>query len=142
MAQLNSTVAGEKHQFILGLVIRKMREDGATIHSVNGNYPGLFGEKTSLPPQILRHRPDAIGVKDNGQLCIGEAKTESDIANTRTYEQLQDFTTVVLNGSRCEVFVGVPQSSEETFKKSIERTGLKGCENLHVLYVPDEIIND
>ena len=135
-------MAGERHQFILGLVIRKMREEGATIYGIDGNYPGLFGEKTPLPPQILRHRPDAIGIKSTGQLCIGEAKTESDIANTRIYEQLQDFTTVEMNGTKCEVFVGVPQSSETDFKKSIEKTGLKECSNLHVLYIPDEIIND
>lgn len=135
-------MAGERHQFILGLVIRKMREEGITIQNVDGNYPGLFGEQTPLPPQILRHRPDAIGIKSTGQLCIGEAKTEFDIANTRTYEQLEDFTTVEVNGSRCEVFIGIPQSSEDAFKKSLERMGLKECENLHILYIPDEIIND
>lgn len=119
-----------------------MREEGATIYSVDGCYPGLFGEKTPLPPQILRHRPDAIGIKDNGQMCIGEAKTESDVANIRTYEQLQDFATIDLNGSKCEVFVGVPQSSEEAFKRSLEKAGLKGYKNIHMLYIPDEIIND
>lgn len=135
-------MAGERHQFILGLVVRKMREEGITIHNIDGDYPGLFGEKIPLPPQILRHRPDAIGIKSNGQVCIGEAKTESDVANTRTYEQLQDFTVIELNGIRCEVFVGVPQSSEAVFKRSMERIGLKNCANLHVLYIPDEIIND
>lgn len=135
-------MAGERHQFILGLVVKKMREDGATIYSVDGSYPGLFGEKTPLPPQILRHRPDAVGIKENGELCIGEAKTESDITNTRTYEQLQDFTTVELNGSSCEVYIGMPQSSEEAFKVSLKKNGLQGCENLHIIYIPDEIIND
>ncbi len=135
-------MAGERHQFLLGLVVRKMREEGVTIHNIDGNYAGLFGEKTALPPQILRHRPDVFGIKSNGQLCIGEAKTEGDITNTRTYEQLQDFATVELNGTKCEVFVGVPQSCEDIFRERLKRIGLKGCENLHVLYIPDEIIND
>lgn len=135
-------MAGNRHQFILGLVIKKMREDGATIYGVDGNYPGLLGETISLPPQIMRHRPDAIGVKGDGQICIGEAKTENDIANNRTYEQLQDFSYVELNGKSCEVFVGVPQSGEDIFSRSLERWGLKESQNIHVLFVPDDIIND
>jgi hypothetical protein len=135
-------VAGERHQFILGLVVKKMREEGAVIHNIDGDYPGLFGEKIPLPPQVLRHRPDAIGIKSNGQLCIGEAKTESDILSLRTYEQLQDFTSIELNGIKCDVFIGIPQSSESNFRRRLEKTGLKECDNLHVLYIPDEIIND
>ena len=135
-------MAGNRHQFILGLVIKKMREEGATVYGVDGNYPGLFGEKISLPPQIMRHRPDAIGVKADGQICIGEAKTANDISNNRTYEQLQDFSTVELNGRLCEVFIGVPQAGEDLFNRSLERWGLKGSQNIYVLFVPDEIIND
>jgi hypothetical protein len=135
-------VAGARHQFILGLVIRKMREEGASIYGIDGDYPGLLGENISLPPQVLRHKPDAIGIKDDGQIFIGEAKTENDVANSRTYEQLIDFSSVKLNGRQCEVFVGVPQSSEEQFNKSLEKTGLRGCLNLHILFIPDEIIND
>lgn len=135
-------MASDKHQFILGLVIKKMREEGVIIYGVDGDYPGLFGEKIELPPQILRHRPDAIGIKENRQVCIGEAKTETDITNDRTYEQLQDFTSIELNGKQCEVFIGIPKSSECIFNKSLERIGLKDCSSIHVLYIPDEIIND
>ena len=119
-----------------------MRQEGVELYGIDGKYSGLFGEKVPLPPQIRRHRPDAIGIKSNRQLCIGEAKTEGDILNKRTYEQLQDFTSVEVNGSLCEVFIGIPQSSENSFKKSLEKTDLKECDNLHVLYIPDEIIND
>lgn len=135
-------MAGHRHQFILGLVIKKMREVGASVYGVDGNYAGLFGEKISLPPQIMRHRPDAVGVKADGQVCIGEAKTEGDISNSRTYEQLQDFSAAELNGKSCEVFIGVPQQAQELFKRSLDRWGLKGSPNIHVLFVPDEIIND
>ncbi len=134
-------MAGNRHQFILGLVIKKMREDGVTISSVDGSYPGLFGEKIPLPPTILRHRPDALGVKLDGQICIGEAKTENDIANSRIYEQLQDFATIELNGKNCDVFVGIPKSAEDIFYKSLKRLGLQDLDNIHVLCVPDEIIN-
>lgn len=131
-----------RHQFILGLVIKKMREEGVTIYGIDGSYPGLFGEKIQLPPQILRHRPDAIGTKEDGKICIGEAKTENDIANSRTYEQLQDFSTIELNGKKCELFVGIPKSSEEYFNKILEKFRLKDIDNIHLLCIPDELIND
>lgn len=134
-------MASNKHQFILGLVIRKMREEGFSITSVDGTYPGLLGERIPVPSTILRHRPDTIGAKDDGQIGIGEAKTESDIANNRTYEQLYDFTSIELNGKLCEVFVGLPESGKDIFIKSLNKLGLKS-ENLHVLYIPDEIINE
>lgn len=135
-------MAGDKHQFILGLVIKKMREAGATISSVDGPYPGLFGEKAPPPPTILRHRPDAFGVKNDGQIYIGEAKTESDIANSRIYEQLQDFASIELNGKKCEVIIGIPKSSEDAFRRSLQRLGLNHKDNIHVLCIPDELIND
>jgi hypothetical protein len=135
-------VAGNRHQFILGLVIKKMREEGVTVYGIDGNYPGLFGENISLPPQILRHRPDAIGVKADGQICIGEAKTENDIENNRTYEQLQDFSSVEMNGKLCDVFVGVPQTGEDLFNRTLARWGLRESQNIHLLFVPDEIINE
>jgi hypothetical protein len=135
-------VAGSRHQFILGLVIKKMREEGVTVYGIDGNYPGLFGENISLPPQILRHRPDAIGVKADGQICIGEAKTENDIENNRTYEQLQDFSSVEMNGKLCDVFVGVPQTGEDLFNRTLARWGLRESQNIHLLFVPDEIINE
>lgn len=134
-------MAGRKHQFILGLIIKKMREDGVAIQGIDGNYPGLFGAKVPLPPQVLRHRPDVIGVKEDGQICFGEAKTENDILNSRTYEQLKDFSTIELNGKHCDVFIGLPKSSEDIFKKSLQRIGLMGRSNIQVIYVPDEIIN-
>lgn len=119
-----------------------MREEGITIYGIDGNYPGLFGENISLPPQILRHRPDAIGVKADGQICIGEAKTENDIENNRTYEQLLDFSSVEMNGKLCDVFVGVPQTGEDLFNRTLARWGLRESQNIHVLFVPDEIINE
>jgi len=135
-------MAGARHQFILGLVVKLMREQGITIIGVDGNYPGLFGEKITMPPQILRHRPDIIGIRENGQICIGEAKTENDLTNNRTYSQIQDFTSIELNNKYCDVFIGIPKSSGELFRKSMIKLGLLECEYIHVLYIPEEIINE
>ena len=135
-------MAGNKHQFIVGLIVKIMRENGISIVAVDGDYPGLFGEKISIPPQILRHRPDVIGVRKNGQICIGEAKTENDLTNNRTYAQIIDFSSVELNGQCCDVFIGLPKSYEQLFKKRIKNLGLSECQNITILYIPEEIIND
>jgi hypothetical protein len=135
-------MASDKHQFILGLVVKRMRTEGATIFAVDGNYAGLLGEKVSMPPQILRHRPDVIGVKSDGQILIGEAKTENDITNKRTYEQLKDFSSSELNGNSCEVFVGIPRSAVDVFNKCLTNWGLDHFQNIHLIIVPDTLIND
>ncbi|MEO5360287.1 MAG: hypothetical protein H7843_07535 [Nitrospirota bacterium] len=131
----------QRHQFILGLVIKKMRGDGFTINMIDGKYAGLFGEPLPQPSTILRHRPDAIGINIDGRVGIGEAKTEGDISNSRTYDQLYDFTSVELNAVKCEVYIGIPKSTEFDFKRKLTSLGLSIIDNLHVLYVPDEIIN-
>ena len=134
-------MAGAKHQFILGLVVKLMREQGINIMGVDSHYPGLLGEKLQMPPQVLHHRPDIIGIRESGQICIGEAKTGNDITSKRTYSQLKDFASVELNGQRCDVFVGVPKSSQDLFKKTMKRLGLLESTNIRVIYVPEEIIN-
>lgn len=134
-------MAGSRHQFILGLVVKLMREQGITIVGVDSGYPGMFGEKVQMPPQILRHRPDIIGIRENGQICIGEAKTENDICNSRTYSQVQDFASVELNGHNCDFFIGIPKSSKDLYRKTMKKLGLLERTNITVLYVPEEIIN-
>ncbi len=135
-------MAGKKHQFILGLIIKKIREDGFTIISIDGDCSGTFGDKTQLPPRIIRHRPDVIAMKENGLICIGEAKTDSDINNARAYEQLIDYTNTEVNGRQCNVVLGIPKSSRNVFKKKLHKIGLIESEKFFVLYVPDEIINE
>lgn len=134
-------MASAKHQFILGLIVKYMREQGILITGVDGDYPGLLGEKIEVPPQILRHRPDIVGVRKNGQICFGEAKTENDIANSRTYAQIQDFASIKLNNQICDVFIGLPKSSDKLLRKTLKRMGLLERSNIIVLCIPDEIIN-
>lgn len=134
-------MAGDRHQFILGLVIRKMREEGASIYQVDGSYPGLLGERLPLPPAILRHRPDALGQKPDAQICIGEAKTEGDISTARTHEEIIDFATVELNGRACQVIIGIPMSARAEFARGLERIGMSGRPNVHILYIPEELFD-
>jgi len=135
-------VAGKKHQFILGLIIKKVREDGFTIVSIDGNCSGSFGCKTELPPKILRHRPDVIAINEDGQVCIGEAKTENDIKNIRTSEEFIDYANIELNGKPCYVIIGIPQKSINVLNKLLKKTGIYDFDNIFILQVPNEIINE
>jgi len=135
-------MATQKHQFIIGLIVRKMKELGCKITAIDGDYPGLFGEDMPTPPTILRHRPDVMGIKSDSQICIGEAKTANDIDNQRTLAQLQDFANLELNGKICEVFIGIPKSAEIHFYKILKKIDLRLAKNIHILFVPDEIINE
>jgi hypothetical protein len=135
-------MATKQHQFILGLVIRKMKQEGFSIFNVDGYCAGSFGSKLPIPKTITRHRPDALGIRDDGTICIGEAKTEHDVSNKRTYEQLQDFVEVQLNGHPCEIFLGIPKSRSEQFRKMLRKLSLHSKDQLHVLYIPNELIDD
>lgn len=135
-------MASTRHQFIMGLVIKKMRQDGFEIMAVDGKYPGLLGEQLSMPPTILRHRPDVVGLHQTGQVCIGDAKTEEDAFSKRTIEQIEDFSKLELNGMLCEVVVGVPQEVKADFISLLIGNGFIDRQNIQVLYIPGEIISD
>lgn len=135
-------MAGSKHQFIMGLIVRQMRESGCKIMFIDGS--SIIGGTSGIriPPQVLRHRPDILGITDGGQIFIGEAKTEEDLRSLRTREQIFDFTSLELNDMPCKVFYGVPSNAKLKFKKILKEMGLNSCPNLHVLYIPEEIINE
>ena len=81
-------MASKSHQLIAGLVVRKMRIKGYEIVSFDGNESLISTISLDAPPTIKRHKPDIIGIniKDK-KICIGEAKTDSDLSSRRTKEQ-------------------------------------------------------
>ena len=135
-------MAGRQHQFILGLVIKQMRQYGCEITHIDGCYRGKQREQVPLPPRVMHHRPDAIGITATGQICFGDAKTEGDIRSARTREQILDFLTVELNGTLCEVFIGVPSRAKGDTVKMLRELGITEHEHLHLISVPEEIINE
>ncbi|MBS3910066.1 MAG: hypothetical protein KGZ93_10685 [Actinobacteria bacterium] len=135
-------MASQKHQFIVGLVIKKIRQAGYEITAVDGKYPGLLGDKLPTPPTVLRHRPDVVGINEAGQVCIGEAKTEEDAFSKRTIEQIDDFSMLELNGFLCELTIGVPADIKTAFVSLLRSYGFISRKNINVFYVPSEIISD
>jgi hypothetical protein len=46
-------MATKRHQFIVGLIIKQMKELGYEIKAVEGLKPGLLEESISLPPRVI-----------------------------------------------------------------------------------------
>jgi hypothetical protein len=135
-------MAKKKHQFIVGLIIRQMREYGYTVLFVDGKYSFDLPGHINIPPKIIRHRPDVLGINECGRLCIGEAKTDNDIASNRTMSQIEDFTSIKINNMNCYLIIGIPSMAEEKFFKILRDLGLSENSNIHVLCVPEGIINE
>ncbi len=135
-------MASRQHQRILGLVIRQMRLHGCSIVYAEGRFLRRRGMVGVVPPRVLRHRPDALGILSSGQICIGDAKTASDVKSTRTIEQVEDFTRIRLNGMPCEVFLGVTNSVEPELRAILQQVGVLDSPHVHVLPVPVTIVDD
>jgi hypothetical protein len=132
-------MASKKHQFLLGLLIKKVRLVGYQIYFLEGKF--IEKDPLPIPPKILRHRPDALGVSVCGRICICDAKTFLDTSSDRTKEQLIDFSNIELNGSLCEVFIAIPASAEDRLNTVLRDIELIKRNNINILKVPDEIIN-
>ncbi|MDR2595698.1 MAG: hypothetical protein LBC76_00100 [Treponema sp.] len=135
-------MAGKQHQFIIGLINKKILEYGFTIVFIDGHVSGAFDKKYNLPPKILRHRPDVIGINNKGCICIGEAKTKNDIFNIRTKEELFDFSNYKFNGNACLLIIGIPKSSQNDLDKLLSELCIQNNDNIEILSIPDEIINE
>jgi len=135
-------MASRQHQFIIGLINRKICECGFSVAFIDGHVSGTFDKKYKLPPKILRHRPDVIGINDHGYICIGEAKTKNDIFTDRTKEELFDFSNYEFHGQKCLLVIGVPKSSHENLKELLSELGILSNNNIEILSIPDEIINE
>ena len=135
-------MASRQHQFIVGLINRKIREYGYTIAFIDGHVLGAFDKKFKLPPKIVRHRPDVIGINDKGFICIGEAKTKDDILNNRTRAEFFDFSNYVFNEQECMLIIGIPKSSKDNLYRVLTELGIQNYKNIEILLIPDEIINE
>ena len=131
-------MTSKAHQFIADFLATKMYAEGYEVVSFEGEN-STENVKLKLPPKILRHRPDLIGIKKQA-LAIGEAKTASDLS-LRTREQLEDFTDHENwpTGVEYKIFFGIPMSIEDKFRKMIKDTNINES-NLAVLTVPDRLL--
>lgn len=122
----------QKHQFIVDCIIRKMRLYGFEPVSLDGK--STLVSSLKIPCKIIHHRPDVIGIDQENNLCIGEAKTENDIVSNRTKEQIRDY-----NEANVYALFGCPKSTYPTMIKIIKKLTLNNGRNV-VLKIPDELM--
>jgi hypothetical protein len=103
--------ATDEHELIVAMVARYMREQGYELVALECSLSWLFGNSFRLPPSIVAHRPDVLGIRKEAPfVCIGEGKTRNDIRSPRTRHQLRDFAAATIGQEcvNCDVIVGIP----------------------------------
>ncbi len=134
--------ATKEHELIVAMVARYMRKRGYDLVAFDCSLSWLFGDSFRLPPAIVLHRPDVLGVRKEAPLvCIGEAKTRGDIRSARTRHQLKDFAEAKAGdaGMRCEVIVGIPADCKQALKQVLSSLGVPP-ERITVIPVPRPLL--
>jgi len=126
-------MATRAHQFIAELIARKMNIDGFEVISFDG-LSESERTKLKIPPKIIRHRPDLLGIDRQKNICIGEAKTAGDMG-PRTQEQLEDFSSI---GVR--FYIGIPSSAEWELEKMLKKYVQPNNGLVLVVKVPDRLL--
>lgn len=125
------------HDIIAALVVRKMKELGFVPVSAD-TQEALFGEnRLPVTVSLGRHRPDIIGYrKEDDKVCIGEAKTMSDLKAARTKEQIEDYVSL----RSVELFLGIPSDGCQLLSDILNPLDLKENTSIHVIKVPAELL--
>ena len=135
--------ASQTHDLIVALITRRFVDLGYKIAAIESSFDWLFGAGFQLPPAIVRHRPDVLGVRPKPPLiAIGDAKTPSDLSTRRTAEQLHDYAsarTTCEDDDRCYVVIGVPKSCARRLKHIIGRIH-PPARNVEILEIPDNLL--
>jgi hypothetical protein len=135
-------MASRAHNFIVDLVGLAMRKKGYTIVSSDSDISKISDLKFKSTPTLKRHRPDIIGLnRDTDKLCIGEAKTSSDLLSDRTKQQFEDFSSIITKSNdEVELIIGIPLSSEIKLTRLLQQLDLSDKKNIQILKVPDEML--
>ena len=130
------------HQLILGLIVRKMREKGYLVVSFEGNESLIGDLSLDATKKINRHKPDLIGINlRDKRICIGEAKTSSDLSSKRTKEQFLDFSCLITKSQKlCELIIGIPKSSEKELLELLNKLELSNKLNVSYIWMPDNLL--
>lgn len=127
-------MASKVHQFIISCLVRKIRDKGYEIIAFEGNWETIGMTKLKIPPCVLRHRPDVIGINTSAtNFCIGEGKTQNDLKNVRSKEQFIDFA----NEKNCELIIGIPKSSEKILLSLLKEINLFERKNVSYVLIPE-----
>jgi hypothetical protein len=126
------------------LISRKMNEKGYIPVAFDGREYVVQGENVHIPPKIGRHRPDVLGINfETMVLCIGEAKTTSDLSSERTKEQFFDYARIIgmTSKQKFELIIGVPESAKSILLKLMTNLGLSRLPNISYIILPEELVD-
>jgi hypothetical protein len=133
-------MASEQHNFIVSAIARKMKLDGFRIIYLDGKYQDVETERPDIPPKIINHRPDIIGLKNGVIFCIGEAKTKDDIRSERTKNQIIDFHAIVKLKPENKLIAGIPLAAKEDLERLLLKLGLANEGQIEIIYIPEELL--
>ena len=133
-------MASEQHNFIVSAIARKMKLGGFGIIYLDGKYQDVETERPDIPPKIINHRPDIIGVKNGVIFCIGEAKTQGDIRSERTKKQITDFLTIVKLNPGNKLIVGIPLTAKEDLERLLLKLKLVNQKQIEIISIPEELL--
>ena len=75
------------------------------------------------------------------KICIGEAKTKTDLLSKRTIEQLNDFSDIIINEKDiCELIIGITKESEPILKNILDENGLGNKKNVSYILIPEALL--
>jgi hypothetical protein len=121
-----------------------MASDGFSVAGYDGiSEQGGRWNGLSPPFPLAGVRPDAWGIHPSTMMfAFAEAKTRSDIDTAHTRRQLRIFSSVKMraSGSRCPLYVAVPQSCLHTLDFVLGDMGLASAENIMALGLPDVLL--
>jgi hypothetical protein len=136
--------ASKEHDLITAMVARYVQQQGYELVALDCSLDWLFGDSFRLPPSIIIHRPDVLGVRDRTPfVCIGEAKTRGDMRSARTRQQLKDFAQASAGktAAACEVVVGIPSDCQTILDSLINSLGIAPG-RITVIAVPRPLLEE
>jgi hypothetical protein len=135
--------ATSEHELLVAMAARYIRDQGYELVAIESSFSWLFGDDFRLPPSVVLHRPDVIGIrKEPPLICIGEGKTRNDLHSIRTREQLRDFTEASVQGvpNACGVVIAIPRDCKATLDQIVESLGVSS-DRIKVLPIPRVLLS-
>lgn len=125
------------HRLLVQMMVPRLHALGYRVIASDQHYHQLGPPRLGLPPTIVRHQPDLVGVRPNApRLCIGEAKTAADLRTRHTRDQISDFS----HQSDAMLVVAFPAGASAIFEHVLLELGLMTTDRLEGLPVPEALL--
>jgi len=138
--QNNFILASKEHNLIVSIICGQLQRSDFNIIYLDGNYTDFSMEGKTIPPKIIKHRPDIIAENNEGSFCIGEAKTQSDLFSERTKTQFIDFLSFVCINKKNRFIIGIPKGSILILNKLLSNLEIINHPQICIIQVPNFLL--